>query len=1084
MNEIDILRQYISKPRQLKKINGVMTPVFIRPYDKNYNYTERFKKYNLTLVKQGLTDLIVYDDQLIYNRNKNITEPKSKYIKKGRPKPYDAVRGRGLRPQYEVTGSVLQTRQGIRQLNQEGVLYTYRQNFMQAPGMPYHTFMYRLKRILNQYTGQRILIKARLGVINWEREFFFDIPQGRIDMWFGITRPWTQFEINSGEYIFDWDLNTGPNGEQYNIDDQGRMRIFVINAVNPQRYDQAFADGVNHCVLQPVREYLEFRIDKAQNKKTSTILKYNAAMNKLIKWENKYPVGCGIPIDKLHKFCSETGFGIDLYLPHNSCDGREWKTFRPPKNPTKIFKFINTRHNHLDITAQVDNNFREKITKDEYDDILKSLWNSNEYYVYNNYSIITQTKIYQINSEYADAVKDFEKVNGLKRFKLNDKFDKTELINTFIKASCIYNATVDFQETFMYRCPDVNNCDDLERLEEYYGKKFWNYWEADNCAQKFHALAEKKAEEDRIKQIDLNKAYTRCSDAPVFENYPAKFTDLRKTNKIRGLGLYVIRNIKNIPLTIQSLGCYFENNIYPSPELKYMKSIGITFDIVAGCWGTSTKISWGPEKDDEGEWTGMYKKSEGPRNYAKWFGCAIKTTDHQIYQYRTGDKKYIENWKYESADKNVDIRYTDSHRTLKDGSIEKFYNVFIHTPKQSIYHYSHIASFIYSYQRQMMINQLLKIPYENIVRVCVDGIYYKECDFEICKNFSEDKEIRMGNVAGGIYRSINNEWTDFTDFGEDKEYNRKEVWTGAGGCGKTYENIIDKGNNAVIYIAHSWKLAAAKRDEFDGLDVSVVQRLTMDDWYIDGKVTNYWEPIANKYSTLIIDEISTLSNNSKKIIEKRFTHHKLIYCGDIGYYKNNVVTYQCPPIFNDVGDIVFQFGKGYKHYHLENNRRAKCEKLKKLLLILRKIIENNAMVGIGEITRWIEKNVDIIEKEKINYRPADMILSRTHKANFYYDETYGNLEKYYITEKHYNLATDKGAEIIGDQNIYNGQIFLERPDIPENKYKIRHGYTIDCIQGETANHNLFIDINGLYSWQHLYTAISRAKYFSQLIFVK
>ena len=32
MNEIDILRQYISKPRQLKKINGVMTPVFIKPY--------------------------------------------------------------------------------------------------------------------------------------------------------------------------------------------------------------------------------------------------------------------------------------------------------------------------------------------------------------------------------------------------------------------------------------------------------------------------------------------------------------------------------------------------------------------------------------------------------------------------------------------------------------------------------------------------------------------------------------------------------------------------------------------------------------------------------------------------------------------------------------------------------------------------------------------------------------------------------------------------------------------------------------------------------------------------------------------
>ena len=113
-----------------------------------------------------------------------------------------------------------------------------------------------------------------------------------------------------------------------------------------------------------------------------------------------------------------------------------------------------------------------------------------------------------------------------------------------------------------------------------------------------------------------------------------------------------------------------------------------------------------------------------------------------------------------------------------------------------------------------------------------------------------------------------------------------------------------------------------------------------------------------------------------------------------------------------------------------------------------------------------------------------MILSRTHCANKYYDDTYENLEKYYITEKHYNLATNKGDLIIEDQNIYNGQIFLEKPDIPESKYKIRHGYTIDCIQGETAQNNLYIDINGLYSWQHLYTAVSRAKYFSQLYFVK
>ena len=257
----------------------------------------------------------------------------------------------------------------------------------------------------------------------------------------------------------------------------------------------------------------------------------------------------------------------------------------------------------------------------------------------------------------------------------------------------------------------------------------------------------------------------------------------------------------------------------------------------------------------------------------------------------------------------------------------------------------------------------------------------------------------------------------------------------------------------------------------------------MDDWFIDGKPKNYWEAIANKYSTLIIDEISTLSNENKKKLEERFKKHKLIYCGDIGYYKGRVVCYQCPPIFTIDGDKPFQFDKDYKHYHLKDNRRCECPKLLKLLGIMRKIIENNALRRISDIREWCKRNFDIINKDDINYSSKDMILSRTHKVNEYYDKKYKDLEKYYITEKQFKLSTNKGGKIFGDQNIYNGQIFLEKPDIPASKYRIRHGYTIDCIQGETAYYQLIIDIEGLNSWQHLYTAVSRAKFFHQLVFV-
>ena len=151
---------------------------------------------------------------------------------------------------------------------------------------------------------------------------------------------------------------------------------------------------------------------------------------------------------------------------------------------------------------------------------------------------------------------------------------------------------------------------------------------------------------------------------------------------------------------------------------------------------------------------------------------------------------------------------------------------------------------------------------------------------------------------------------------------------------------------------------------------------------------------------------------------------------------------------------------------------------------MRKIIENYAYRNFGELQKWCEKNFDIINKNDIKYEPCDMILSRTHNVNKFYDDKYKDLEKYYITEKHYILSNSSGGIVVGDKNIYNGQIFLTKPDIPESKYRNRHGYTIDCIQGETAYSQLIIDINGLNSWQHLYTAISRGKYLKQLVFVK
>ena len=116
-----------------------MTPVYIKPYDKKYNYTTRFKNFNNILLKQGLTNTIVYDNSLIYNRAHNTFEKRSQYYKKKKLK-------QNLKTYLRFDNDIVYVNPAIVDLNNRGVLYTYSSNFRQAPGTAWHTVIYKYKR--------------------------------------------------------------------------------------------------------------------------------------------------------------------------------------------------------------------------------------------------------------------------------------------------------------------------------------------------------------------------------------------------------------------------------------------------------------------------------------------------------------------------------------------------------------------------------------------------------------------------------------------------------------------------------------------------------------------------------------------------------------------------------------------------------------------------------------------------------------------------------------------------------------------------------------------------------------------------
>ena len=65
-----------------------------------------------------------------------------------------------------------------------------------------------------------------------------------------------------------------------------------------------------------------------------------------------------------------------------------------------------------------------------------------------------------------------------------------------------------------------------------------------------------------------------------------------------------------------------------------------------------------------------------------------------------------------------------------------------------------------------------------------------------------------------------------------------------------------------------------------------------------------------------------------------------------------------------------------------------------------------------------------------------------------------------------------------DPPYENGEIIYE--DVPNVEKEIRHGFTIHSIQGETAEKKVIIDMSYQNDLRVLYTAISRAKEFSQI----
>jgi hypothetical protein len=825
-----------------------------------------------------------------------------------------------------------------------------------------------------------------------------------------------------GKYIFVYPDDTAI----FPLYPDAKLYIYEGEEFNKKQFKkitQTFKDADNgRCVFNPIRVWAIEKYEHAVEKKNKDgKYRYGKVLSGLDELEEKYPNG--VYQDNIDEVCNK--LQIDISIEKPLCD-EKFIVCKSIKKALKHFRYLNTRLNHVDLNEYVINDKPIIVPRKELLLLKKGMEEDGTYHTFNkdltNISKIqTLDGVYSISNEMIDCFNEFEIDTGLINCKIDDIDDA--MLSSFVKWGTHYNGTIDFKDVNNYKVENVNH-------------------------------------------IDMSKAYSKFKLCKFYEGFLGKITDFRLTNCIQGVGLYYIYDlvIPENPFEYtymnrfkkynDTLKIYQSHNIYTSFELKFLESKGCTFKILSGCWGVKSL-------DFEFDYDMINGKTDdGNSYYAIWTGKC--------------DSHYLQKKTWINGDYNMMCMISEN-TTAK---IEHYENgeICVKYDKKHNYHLGHVTAFITAYQRLNVLEQLDAIDYNNVIRVCVDGIYTEKviCNLKNAfrpKNNIEDKTfnncqgesfishiIEDSEIGKHIYKACGSQTTDFTEsimkwkFGEERKHNKKELHLGAGGNGKTHKNLVDKGLIKVLYVSPSWKLARNKRNEY-GCNVSVWARLITDDPEMISIVKRY-------SNVLLIDECSMMTEEQKLKIFELYGDMKIIFCGDLGYQLSSFNGDEMKPTgFNEI---------------IQNNINYRCTDSR--LLSLLKDLREKIYYGIPvyEINKFVnaffKKHDRIINNDTLKslYKVDDMILVGTNKVKDEYTEMFKHLEKYYCKEN--NRLYSNGDIIIGTK--------------PDCKCELRHAYTTHSIQGETALNNLFIESSKMFDARMFYTAISRAKTLEQIFIIQ
>ena len=567
---------------------------------------------------------------------------------------------------------------------------------------------------------------------------------------------------------------------------------------------------------------------------------------------------------------------------------------------------------------------------------------------------------------------------------------------------------------------------------------------------------------DETLHIDQKNSYASYKQSKYYTGFPAFITDnIQSCDRIQGEGFYFVESfgdlgkLKHINKFLGNL--FVDRNVYPANILKMLSDLGGEYKIISGCWGATRHFDFPAEMVEN-------------KDYQKFIGILGSSKKH-----------------YSALVHGVNFNWLKSVEEVvtRHGTQQE-----ILIPKKKSTYYGHISSYLIAYCAIQTITQLLEMDLDQVVRVCVDGIYTNQ-EPQLTGSFRFKKQHKLGNTAGGhffplVQHGLSEERTVL--WGESVYEtslfpNLRSLAYGPGGAGKTrYCQESDVGAVEVLFVFPSHELRARNPE---------INSVTHEKLLTDQKGENgycNWEDIARNYSTFAMDEASMLTKEQYQKLINRFPYHKIIMIGDLGY--------QLPPVTEgqELCEDDFQHKVEFKTDYRSHDRETRQFKRKMrrmmrngegVLSILEELYKTTCVKRPVKIGKWCKTQLEKLQFARLNddvegvirgfvgndygYHDNDMIIASTNKLCDQYTS--------------YFAPTKEKYKILKNSTHYqNGNIVLKKPtSLNASHYKLRHAFTIHAAQGKTLENKLFIDIRQVKCTRMLYTAISRVHKLSQIV---